>query len=276
MTEQPIILVDSGRCRRDGLCAAVCPVSALAWEDGGLPAPHPEKHRYCIGCGQCLAVCPAGALTLGALPDKTAVPVDRKLLPGRAATAELLRFRRSVRAFRPEPVNRDRLTALLDLTQYAPSGFNARPVRWVVADTPEKVAQIGGFVVDWMRSMVEDMGDHPEAKIFPGTIRAWESGTDIICRNAPALALAVAPKTGVTPHEDAVVAITYLELAATADGLGACWAGFATFAARRHQPLRDFLGIASDEECYGGLMLGRPARKYAAVPPRPGARVGWV
>jgi nitroreductase len=98
----------------------------------------------------------------------------------------------------------------------------------------------------------------------------------MVCRHAPALAVAVGPKQGITPREDGVIATAYLELAATAAGLGACWCGYLVAAAAYDAGVRELLGVAEGEAVYGALMLGRPARRYTALPPRPEPAVDWL
>ena len=62
--------------------------------------------------------------------------------------------------------------------------------------------------------------------VFPGVVKNWEKGLDKILHGAPHVAVAHAPEDGFNPAEDCSLAAAYLELAAYAHGLGACWAGF--------------------------------------------------
>lgn len=53
-------LVDASRCTHCGICAEVCPVSAIAIEDNGTII----NNQTCIGCGQCVRTCPKDAIRL--------------------------------------------------------------------------------------------------------------------------------------------------------------------------------------------------------------------
>jgi nitroreductase/NAD-dependent dihydropyrimidine dehydrogenase PreA subunit len=271
----PLFTIDETRCKRDGLCAADCPAGCIVFEKGGLPEPHEKKQAYCLECGHCMAVCPADAIRLTRFTD-AAVSVDRSLNISFDQAEQFLKARRSVRAFRDEPVDRGLLERVLAATEYGPSGHNARPTRWSVADGRGRVADLAEAVIRWMRAESEVESDLARALHLPGLVRAWDNGTDMICRNAPALAVAVGPVQGITPQADGVIATAYLELAATAAGLGACWCGYLMAAAAHAAEVRELLGVAEGEVVYGALMLGRPARRYTAVPPRPEPTVDWL
>jgi nitroreductase len=77
-------------------------------------------------------------------------------------------------------------------------------------------------------------------------------------------------------REDCAVALTFLELAAEARGLGVCWAGFLTRVAAVHAPIRQALGVPEGYVVQGGLMLGEPKFGYQRVPPRKPLSVQWV
>ncbi|WP_207261594.1 nitroreductase family protein [Desulfovibrio sp. Huiquan2017] len=271
----PLFTIDETRCKRDGLCAADCPAGCIVFEKGGLPEPHEKKWAYCLDCGHCMAVCPADAIQLARF-DRRSDPLDRTLDISFDRAEQFLKGRRSVRFFRDEPVDRETFDRLLAVTGYCPSGHNARPTRWVAALGRDKVAGIAGAVVAWMRAEAEAESDLARALHLPGIVRVWDAGMDLICHNAPALAVAVGPKSGITPREDGVIATAYLELAASAGGLGACWCGYLLPATSHDAGVRAYLGLDDGEAVYGALMLGRPARRYTALPPRPAPKVDWL
>ncbi|EGB14771.1 nitroreductase [Pseudodesulfovibrio mercurii] len=270
-----LFIIDETRCRRDGLCAADCPAGCIVFEEGGLPEPHEKKQAYCLDCGHCMAVCPADAIRLTRF-DRPGEPLDRTLAISLDQAEQFLKGRRSVRAFRDEPVDRALLERLLAVTGYCPSGHNARPTRWVAVSGADKVAGMAGGVAAWMRAEAEAGTDLAAALHLTGIVRAWDAGADLICRHAPALVAAVGPRQGITPREDGVIATAYLELAASAAGLGACWCGYLLAAAAHDAGVRAQLGVADGEAVYGALMLGRPARRYTTLPPRPEPEVNWL
>ena len=201
---------------------------------------------------------------------------DRTLKISWEQAEQYLKGRRSVRFFKDEPVPEVLLARILSATEYAPSGHNARPTRWSVATSRDKVAELTEVIVNWMR--LEADRESPVAARYhlAGIVRAWDNGVDLICRNAPALAVAYGPEAGVMPREDGVIAVTYLDLAANAAGLGGCWCGYLMAAAAHDPELRSVLGMPDDGVVYGALMLGKPARRYRSIPPRPEPDIQWL
>lgn len=62
-----VVTVDHERCKRCGICVAVCPVDALEFADGCLRAL-----AHCIGCTQCALHCPDFALSVERIKDAPA------------------------------------------------------------------------------------------------------------------------------------------------------------------------------------------------------------
>lgn len=271
----PLFTIDNDKCNKDGLCAAECPVGCIDFAEGEFPKPHEKKQAYCLSCGHCMAVCPSDAIHLERLPG-SGVRRDKSLNVSFAQAEQFLKGRRSIRAFKPEPVDRTVLEKILRVTEYGPSGHNARQTKWAVASTPDLVSKVAKTTVDWMRSEVERESEIAAKLHLPGIVKAWDNGLDLVCRYAPSLAVAYGPKVGVTPQEDAVIAVTYLELAATAAGLGACWCGYVTAAASFDREVCDMLGVPGDCAVYGALMLGKAVRRYRTIPPRPEPDVQWL
>lgn len=271
----PLFTIDQEKCNKDGLCAVECPAGCIEFVEGELPVPHEKKQAYCLNCGHCMAVCPTGAIRLERLPGP-AQRRDRSLNLTYDQAEQFLKGRRSVRAFKDEPVDRELLEDILSVTGYGPSGHNARQTKWAVAPAAGMVSQVAKATAEWMRREVDAESPLAAKLHLPGIVKAWDNGLDMICRHAPALAVAYGPKVGVTPREDAVIAITYLELAATAAGLGACWCGYVTAAATFDSELCDILGVPEDSAVYGALMLGKAVRRYKSIPPRPEPDVKWL
>ncbi|NJB68335.1 nitroreductase/NAD-dependent dihydropyrimidine dehydrogenase PreA subunit [Desulfobaculum xiamenense] len=274
--ESPII-IDAEKCVACGLCAKDCPLGVIVVDkEAGSAAPHPKRAERCFACGHCMAVCPTGAIRLSRFGGREAIPVRSELAVTLDQVEQFMRSRRSVRAFKAQALERAVLERLMGVTAYAPSGHNERKVEWAVVATPEAVQTVSRMVADWMQLKVDEKHPLVQSLHLRGVVRACRAGADLICRNAPALALAHAPREGATPAEDAVIAASHVELAAHAAGLGACWAGYVTHAVNGHQPLAEYLGIPEGHVVYATLMLGHPAVRYAAIPPREMGGVNWV
>lgn len=111
---------------------------------------------------------------------------------------EAIRRRKSVRAYLPTPVPREKLEKILEAARLAPSAENIQPWYFVVVTDPERrrrIAKSGRFA----RFLVES----PVVIVGCGDRRAsprWHS-------------------------TDVAIAMQNMVLAATGEGLGTCWIG---------------------------------------------------
>ena len=256
------IAVDTNLCKGDGACVAVCPAKCLALNDQGVPE---EVADNCILCGHCVAVCPHAALTHMDLPQEPFLPAA-KTLPGPEAMDSFLLSRRSVREFKDRPVAHATLESLLDVARRAPTASNSQKLHWIVVEDGSKVRSLSAEAMNWLRT----------AGIGPALLAQWDAGYDFILRGAPAVIVACAPAEYGWGKQDCAIALTFLELAAEARGLGVCWAGYLTRVAAVHAPLCQALSIPQGYAVHGGLMLGERKYSYQLVPPRKPLSVQWV
>ena len=141
-------IVDGAKCRRDGICAAVCPIGILTHSEAAPPELVPGGEERCIACGHCVAACPYGACSLDTMPAEACPPIrpEWRLSPEQAE--HFLRSRRSIRAYKEAPVDPGRLERLIRVARGAPSGHNGQPVRWLVISGREPVRALAGHAVD--------------------------------------------------------------------------------------------------------------------------------
>ena len=264
-----LVTIDHSTCRRDGMCSEVCPQGLFEVDGEGFPAFRAGADRHCIACGHCVAVCPQGAVSHEALPMEDAHLIDHTLAVPMPALNQLLRSRRSVREFREDPVPKALVGELIDAARWAPSAVNRQPVHWLMIQTPAEVRRLAGQVIDYLRQI------NTLEPRYASFIEQWEQGKDPILRNAPHLAVIHAQGDWIWSSVDSTIALTQFELAAVAQGIGTCWAGFLMRAANGHPPLREALGIPADHSVFGAMMYGFPRYRYHRVPPRLEARIEW-
>jgi nitroreductase/NAD-dependent dihydropyrimidine dehydrogenase PreA subunit len=264
-----LVTIDHSACQRDGMCMAVCPMGLIEVNGERFPAFSADADQRCISCGHCVAVCPQGAVLHAALPLQDSPLIDHTLTVPIPALTQLIKSRRSVREFREEPVPEALVREAIDAARWAPSAVNRQPVHWLAIQTPAEVRRLAGLVIDYLR---QDSNLEPRYAQF---IELWEQGKDPILRNAPHLIVIHAPDEWTWSSVDSTIALTQFELAAVAQGIGTCWAGFLMRTANGHPPLREALGIPADHSVFGALMYGFPRYRYHRVPPRLVARIEW-
>lgn len=268
--------VDPDKCIHDGLCQAVCPAKIIVLNDEeDTPVPVPDADERCINCGHCAAVCPTGALSLKTM-DPTDMPEINPALSISPDQAEqFLRSRRSIRVYEDRPVDRAILEHLIAIADSAPSAANIRPVEWLVIHDTKEVRRLAGIIADWMQMMYKE---HPEIagpRHFDQIVEMWENGKDRILRGAPHVVVTHAPASEMWGEVDGTIALTYLELAAFSQGLGACWAGYFKLTAALYPPMMEALALPEGHNVLGAMMIGHTDLKYARIPDRGTPRVTW-
>lgn len=268
--------VDDSKCVRCGICAELCPAGIIALNDDGVPAVGYSQAASCIKCGQCMIYCPTRANRLAFQDEDEVIRVSELEMPGTEAGLNLLRTRRSVRRFKPDAVSERDFAKLFDTVRMAPSASNSQGVRWIVTQNHEKTREIQALVLDWFREVISEDRASRLGVIGAYAIAQAARGKDMVLRGAPNVVIAVT-QNDVGMSEDGVIALTYVELAAHAMGLGCCWGGFLTIAARQYAPLREYLGISDEEHFCGAQMIGYPALlPTRQFPPRKSPNISWI
>ena len=269
-----LFTVDRSKCKKDKICVAVCSLGLIEDVDG-VPTPIKEAEELCISCGHCVSACPAGALSHRAMKPEQLIAMKPELSVKADQADQFLRGRRSIRAYRADPVDKTLLERIVKTASFGPSGHNTQPVEWLIIHNPSEVKRLAGLVIDWMRFMIQQKPDFAKAILLPHVVDKWEKGHDAVCRSAPHVVLTHAHKDNGMAPAACTIALAYLELAAQANGLGACWAGYFDLAARYWPPMQKELGLPAGNTSYGAMIVGHPKYKYYRIPLRREARMIW-
>ena len=204
-----LLSIDQKKCKQDGFCATDCPMGIIRFEGkGSYPEISPESESMCLSCGHCVAVCPHGALDHAEVPLAACKAIDRALVISTGQAEQFLRSRRSVRRFKDQPVEQATLRRLIEIARYAPTARNSQLVEWLVIDDSQRLHDIAGQVIDWMRSLLKD----PKSLVmpfYPLLVNAWEAGIDSVLHSAPCLVAAMAPGPAPNRIVDLTLALSY-------------------------------------------------------------------
>jgi len=285
------ITIDAGKCTLCGACIDECPAYVLAAAEDAASVVAPER---CIICGHCVAVCPEDAVSHADLPGACDA-IDAALGVSPPALMQLMRTRRSIRAYTDEPVSDDDLKTLLQAAVYAPSGHNDQSWQFIVIRGRDKLLGLANAVTGFMESLLTQLanpaGRDALAKLLPPSmvkhleemmpsfrliVESQRAGADIIFRGAPALIVIHTPRGLGTGVEDAHYAAGNIMLMAHAMGLGTCLIGFLVGPARHSPQIAATIGIPPENEIGTALVVGHPRHRYRRIVPRRQPPVKWV
>ncbi|HTP66750.1 MAG TPA: nitroreductase family protein [Geobacteraceae bacterium] len=261
--------IDRQKCTQCGLCARACPVGIIVLGNA-FPETIEKIEKGCITCGHCVAVCPSAALSHCRMAQGDCSPLEAGWRLDPAAIGLLVKGRRSIRRYRPEPVERSVLERLFEVVRYAPTGGNSQSVQWLVISNREEINLLAEKVIDWLHLLL--LQGVPGVK---GMLKSWEAGSDPILRKAPVLIISHGEPGDPMVKISSIIALTTLELTSLSFGLGACWAGFLHHAANNCGDVYEALGLPPGNQMCGGLMIGYPEFQYARIPARKAAVVTW-
>jgi nitroreductase len=174
-----------------------------------------------------------------------------------------------------EILPRETLEQLIRMARYAPSGHNTQPTSWLVIYSKDEVRKLAGLTVEFLRTVLESQPEFARSLHMDNIVGGWDEGRELVFRGAPHIIIAHAPKDERTAPIGCVIAQANVELAASALGLGACWAGYFNIASLNYPPLQDALDLPEGHQNFGALMIGYPKYKYHRIPLRNAARITW-
>jgi coenzyme F420-0:L-glutamate ligase / coenzyme F420-1:gamma-L-glutamate ligase len=184
--------------------------------------------------------------------------------------------RRSIRAFRAEPVPRHELDRVVEAACLAPAPHHSRPWRWVIVDTHDAKASLAsGMGARWRTDLERD-------GVADARIDELVAASHAKLTEAPALVVGCLTWEGLDRYSDEArrraewgmallslgAAVENLMLAATDAGLASCWVAAPIFCP---DEARDALSLPADWLPHALVLVGRPDPAYEgrARPPVP-------
>jgi nitroreductase len=190
---------------------------------------------------------------------------------------EAMSTARSIRRFRPDPVDDEVLARCLEAATWAPSGGNQQPWRFVVMRSPASRRALATGAAHTLAGVQElyqlerpDPDDHsPAARNARATFALHDGAADV-----PAAVLFCMRELPQTPDfvqgGSIYPAMQNFVLAARASGLGACLTGWHIGA---QAVLRDAVGVPDDWHLAGLVIVGWPEGHHGPLRRRPLSKV---
>lgn len=271
------LLIDKYKCTQCNICVESCPVLIIEMNpESQLPQFKDNANSRCIECFHCQAICPTEALQHSACEEFPITKSDLKTSVTADALGSYMKERRSIRQFKSQNIEQQTLEKAFEIIRYSPTGTNRQFNEWIIVLSSSKVQQLAEATIEWMKAVDHQNPEMSARYSFPALINAWNNGLDLICRNAPHLAICLTPANHPIGLKDATIALAHLELYLPSMGIGCCWAGYFMIAAQQSPTIKQLLGINDDVIVHGALMLGYPKYKYSRIPERKKVTTTWV
>jgi nitroreductase len=240
------------------------------------PALNPARVHFCIACQHCLAICPTGALSIWDRKPEDSLPLPQTL-PSSAQMTALIKGRRSIRRFLPEPLPVSVINTMIATVANAPTGKNNRQCLFTVIDDPASMDIFRRETIEGLRRAATEKRLSENLGYFRHVVSAWDKGHDIIFRHAPHLLMVSVPPDITTPDADIVIAMSYFELLAASMGIGTLWNAMIRWALSTIDvDLYRQLGIPDNHSKGYALLFGRPAVQYHRTVQRDEALINRV
>jgi len=152
---------------------------------------------------------------------------------------EIIRTRRSIRRFKPEPIDRQILLLLLESARCAPSAANKQPIEYIIVDEQKVIEQLFEQL-SWAGYVQPRRNPAPESRPAAYIV--------VLINSKRAL--------GDFGKVDAAAAIENIILTAWCKGIGSCWLG-----AIQRDNIREILTVPEAFQIDSVVALGYPDEK---------------
>jgi nitroreductase len=251
----------------------------------------------CNGCGHCRAVCPTDAPRLEKMAEaEYASSPSPKEIPLPAAFLSFARSRRSIRRYREQPVEEEKLRMIVEAGRFAPTGGNRQGIGFSVVrgrKALDRVCALAGEILRQKGKRLREAREQslrrkqplPEEfqneryapEIYERFAEQREKGADRLLYHAPALIL-LHRKRGIVLRSELEVGIAsaHMVLMAETLGLGTCYIGFLVTAVEDSEELGRMLRVPAGHQTHATLTVGYPEGRFPKLVARNPARVEWI
>ena len=147
---------------------------------------------------------------------------------------EAIRSRRSIRAYRKEPIPEEVLRRVLDATHQAPSANNVQPWKFIVVKDEKRRRKVAEYC--WRQEFIAEA---------PVVVVGCGLGTSSQIGGYASSVMV-----------DVAIAMDHLSLAARTEGLGSCWIG-----AFDNEELKKLLAVPEDVDIVAVMPIGYPVKE---------------
>lgn len=275
-------------------CVKTCPTSCYHF-NGELRFDK-LSNEYCIECGHCVAVCPVNIIQLKTYGEEECKDISMALqnLPSFESFSNLLHTRRSIRRFKKDPVPRELIEKILNITRYTPTGRNEENIFFTVVQDLQLVSKISQEctleISNFVKTGEDPIGRESLKKVvsprefealnsnihvFKRFLREMKTGRNPWCWDGN-LIIIHSPKESSTLFQNCSMAAMNIMLAAQTLGLATCSLGYMTYFLNRFKSVSNLAKLPRKHTAVYTLAIGYPDVKYKRIPLRKPLKVEWL
>jgi nitroreductase len=157
---------------------------------------------------------------------------------------EIIKKRRSVRAYLDKPLPKETVSAILEAARYAPSARNLQPLEYKVITSKALIKKLSEGISEAMKKEGYPLKAPPSVRLN-------------YFYNAPLLIILTALKENTFAVSDGAIAVDNVMLYATSIGLGSCFIGMARLIMRSPELMKE-INIADDKNIVAAVICGYP------------------
>lgn len=251
--------IDRDSCIGCGACVHDCIQNNLELREGKAVPLAP-----CMKCGHCVAICPEGAPSLPCYADQ---PIEYDAGTFDIATQNLInsvKFRRSIRAFKDEPISMEHLHLLMDAAAHTPTAKNSQMCRFdFVQDSLEEFKDLVWSHLEDVYEIDRIMPIPPEQLGRFIERKRKDPADDYLFRDAPAVLFIETPDP-----LDAGLAASAIELVGHTLGIGVLYNGYLRRVVDSCPAARAYFDMSDERGLNACLLLGYQGKTYYRTAPR--------
>ena len=203
---------------------------------------------------------------------------------------EAIKKRRSVRSYKPDPVPRDAIEAIIEAGNWAPTGLNQQCWRFVAVEGgPFRQRLVAAALPTWKKAFDHWIGSQNDSiqeylsdlfarclgwppQPYEEMLRRGRDLRDGMYWDAPVVIFCIG--TAAHAAQECAMVCQNMMLAATALGLGSCIVGFGS-RVTGDEEIVEALELKENEKIYGPIVVG-----YPEIVPEPPSKkppvVKWI
>lgn len=270
--------INKEKCIACKQCINDCPAKTISLQDEKAEIDNSK----CLKCGHCIAICPVEAVSTDEYNMNDVKSYDKESFTVESENyLNFIKFRRSVRKFKNQPVEKEKLLKIIEAGRYTQTSTNSQDVSYIVLT--EKLDEFKELAF----KSLKQKGEYILANMTPETeyLRRYATiwlhlydlykkdpiANDTLFFNAPAVIFVVSK----TPLNGGLVSANMANMVETL-GLGTFFSGFSTVAMQDNKELMNLIGLDDSKHLISSLVIGYPAVKYKRTVPRKNASVKWL